>query len=165
MKIFQVINKDLLTLAEIEKELFREDAFGVFLLFHYLEDHILFDKILNEQNAIIGFGIIADLQPTVLNPHELKYIEEIRNQVSMVAHLVDLAIRTKYWGNGYGHTLLTHFFQKLEEKNYQYIYLEVDTTNFRAIQFYQIHGFKEIGSIQSYYSTGHNAILMLKQLN
>ena len=57
MKITPVQHEDLLQLSRIEKDLFEEDAFGVFLLLHYLQNHLLFDKIVEKPNEIIGFGI------------------------------------------------------------------------------------------------------------
>ena len=77
MSIKPVQNDDLIHLARIEKELFEEDAFGVFLLFHYLQTHLLFQKIINESDEIIGFGIISQFNPAVLNPHEMEYVRNV----------------------------------------------------------------------------------------
>ncbi|MBN2155027.1 MAG: GNAT family N-acetyltransferase [Candidatus Lokiarchaeota archaeon] len=165
MKILPVENKDLLDLADIEKELFKEDAFGVFLLFHYLENNIIFSKILNEEEVLIGFGIVAELNQTILNPHELKFIKKIENRKGSIAHLVDFAIRTEFWHKGYGTRLLNHLSNILREIHYDWFYLEVNTSNRRAIEFYKHNRFREIGTISAYYSTGQDAILMLKHLN
>ncbi len=164
MSIKSVQNEDLLYLARIEKELFNEDAFGVFLLLHYLHNHIFFDKIVSVENEIIGFGILSYFDLDVLNPHEIIFIKEMLNNQQKVAHLVDFAVRKKHWRQGYGTTLLNHFESRLIEKQFEQIYLEVDSSNYNALNFYKNHHFREIGTIKSYYSTGHNAILMVKQL-
>ena len=163
MKIQPVQNDDLLHLARIEKELFGADAFGPFLLYSYLEDHLLFDKIL-DGTTLAGFGIITLFNPAVLNPHEIQYIEDMQNENRKVAHLVDFAVRKKYWNRGYGTTLLQHLITKLMDKGFEFLYLEVDSSNTRALQFYTHHSFKEIGTIHSYYSNAHDAKIMLKQL-
>ena len=164
MRIKPVLNKDLISLARIEKDLFEEDAFGVFLLLHHLQNHLLFEKIMEDSDEIIGFGIISKFNPDVLNPHEMQYIKDIHNEKQKIAHLVDFAVRKNYWSKGYGTNLLQHLITKLIEKGYDFLYLEVNSSNTKAIQFYTTNSFKNIGTIQSYYSTGHNAILMLKQL-
>lgn len=164
MRIQSVQNDDLLQLSRIEKELFEEDAFGVFLLLYYLQDHLFFEKIVEKSDEIIGFGIISNFDTTVLNPHETEYIQDLQKEKRKVAHLVDFAVRKKYWNKGYGTVLLQHFILKLFEKKFDFLYLEVDSSNIRALQFYRKNNFKEIGNIQSYYSTGHDATLMVKQL-
>ncbi|TFG20687.1 MAG: GNAT family N-acetyltransferase [Promethearchaeota archaeon] len=164
MRIKPVQNGDLIHLSRIEKELFKEDAFGVFLLFHYLQNHLLFQKIIDDSDEIIGFGIISQFNPALLNPHEMEYVDTLLKNKKKIAHLVDFAIRTQYWNQGYGTILLHQFITTLIEKGYDFLYLEVDSSNSRAFQFYKKCEFEEIGIIQSYYSTGHDAILMLKSL-
>ena len=164
MSIKPVQNVDLIHLSRIEKELFEEDAFGVFLLLFYLQNHLFFEKIVTESDDIIGFGIISLLNPAALNPHEMEYVGNIFDKNKKIAHLVDFAVRKKFWNKGFGTTLLNHLTIKLIKKEFDFLYLEVDSSNTRAVQFYQHHTFKEIGVIKSYYSTGHDAILMLKQL-
>ncbi|MHA1110751.1 MAG: GNAT family N-acetyltransferase [Promethearchaeota archaeon] len=164
MSIKPVQNDDLIHLSRIEKELFEEDAFGVFLLFHYLQNHLLFQKIIKDSDEIIGFGIISRLNTDVLNPHEMDYVNSLLKDNKKIAHLVDFAIRTQYWNKGYGSILLQHFIKTLFKEGYDFLYLEVDSSNTRAVQFYKKREFQEIGIIQSYYSTGHNAILMIKIL-
>ena len=164
MSIKPVQNDDLIHLSRIEKELFEEDAFGVFLLYHYLQNHLFFQKIINDSDEIIGFGIISKLNTAVLNPHEMEYVDNLLEDDKKIAHLVDFAIRTQYWNKGYGSFLLKHFIKTLIEERYDFLYLEVDSANTRAVQFYKKSEFQEIGTIQSYYSTGHDAILMVKSL-
>ena len=129
-----------------------------------MQNHLLFEKIVEDSDEIIGFGIISRFDPAVLNPHEMQYIKDIQTKKRKIAHLVDFAVREKFWNKGFGTNLLQHLFTKLIEKHYDYLYLEVDSSNTRAIQFYTHHSIKEIGIIQSYYSTGNDAILMIKQL-
>ena len=164
MSIKPVRNEDLLHLARVEKELFEEDAFGVFLLLHYLQNHLFFEKIITGSKEIIGFGILSQFNPSVLNPHEMEYIGDLQKNHKQIAHLVDFAIRKKYWNQGYGSILLQHFIKLLIEKQYDLLYLEVDLSNTRALHFYKTHSFKEIGTIKSYYSTGNDAVLMVKLL-
>lgn len=164
MRIQPVQNGDLLFLSKIEKELFEENAFGVFLLLHYLQTHVLFEKIIDNSDDIIGFGIVTRFNPAVLNPHEIRFIEDIHKTNHQIAHLVDFAIRKKFWDLGYGTTLLRHLITSLIKKKFEYLYLEVDSSNSRAVHFYISNGFREIGTIKSYYSTGNDAILQLKKL-
>jgi ribosomal protein S18 acetylase RimI-like enzyme len=164
MSIKSVRNEDLLTLARIEKELFEEDAFGVFLLLFYLQNHLLFEKIVTSNNEIIGFGIITLFNPTTLNPHEKEFVTNLFDNHKKIAHLVDFAVRKNYWNKGFGGTLLNHLVHDLIEKEFDFLYLEVDASNRRALQFYKHLTFKEIGTIKSYYSSGRDACLMLKKL-
>jgi ribosomal protein S18 acetylase RimI-like enzyme len=164
MNFLPVSSHDLIQLARVEKELFQEDAFGIFVLLHYLQNNVFFEKIIDEKDAIIGFGIITKFDPEVLNPKERDLINIIKVPNKQIAHLVDIAIRKEFWNLGYGSCLLQHFYKELSKKKYKILYLEVDSSNTRAIRFYTQHSFTSIGVIKSYYSNGNNAILMVKQL-
>jgi ribosomal-protein-alanine N-acetyltransferase len=164
MKIQSVSSNDLISIARIEKELFNEDAFGIFVLLHYLQNHLFFEKIVDEKNTIIGFGIITQFDPDVLNPNEKKLIGAVQKQREQIAHLVDFAIRKEFWSMGYGTCLLQHFGEELKEKKIKILYLEVDSNNTRAIRFYKNNSFTSLGTIKSYYSNGNNALTMVKQL-
>ncbi|MHA1870034.1 MAG: GNAT family N-acetyltransferase [Promethearchaeota archaeon] len=59
MIIENVTKDDLYDIYEIEKELFGEDAFEIFLLHQYLKDNYLFIKAIDDANQIIGFSIIV----------------------------------------------------------------------------------------------------------
>jgi ribosomal protein S18 acetylase RimI-like enzyme len=162
MRIEPVSNIDLIPLSHIERDMFGEDAFGVFLLHHYLQEHIFFHKIVSENDEIIGFGIVAELNTAILNPHELNFITDFLP--SKIAHLIDFVIRKQYWSQGYGKKLLSHFENQLVNEKFDYFFLEVNSKSNRAVNFYIRREFKTIGKIQGYYNTGNDAYLMIKKL-
>ena len=164
MNFHQVSSDDLVYLARLEKDLFQEDAFGVFLLLHYMQNHLIFEKLIDVDDTLIGFGIITKFDPDFLNPNEKDIIDLTKNRTSEIAHLVDFAIRKEYWSMGYGSTLLLHFCKELSKKKIKTLYLEVNSNNSRALRFYTHHSFKPIGTIKSYYSNGNDAIIMVKEL-
>lgn len=83
--------------------------------------------------------------------------------ISMIAagelHILNIAVRPESRRRGIAEEIYFQTFRKYEKK-IALAYLEVRTTNFPAIAFYQKLGFQEAGIRRRYYPDGEDAILM-----
>lgn len=77
------------------------------------------------------------------------------------AQILNIAVDIPYQHRGLGYKLidnvLKNYFESID------VYLEVNRTNFPAINLYLKQGFKEIGICEKYYEDGEDAMLMVKQ--
>jgi [ribosomal protein S18]-alanine N-acetyltransferase len=69
------------------------------------------------------------------------------------AQLLNLVVKKEKEGLGIGHSLMTHFISLAKKLGALCIYLEVRTSNTRAINFYKKKGFIEISTRKNYYRT------------
>jgi ribosomal-protein-alanine N-acetyltransferase len=77
---------------------------------------------------------------------------------------VTLDVRETHRRNGYGTQLLRRAEDILCRHGVEGYDLQVDVTNRGAIDFYKKHGFKTVRTLRNYYSNGHDAFLMVKEL-
>jgi len=75
------------------------------------------------------------------------------------AHLINMAVDSRFQKRGVGSTLLQNFLKDISPKTS--VFLEVKQSNFPAINLYKKHDFIEVGLRKKYYSDGENAIVML----
>jgi ribosomal-protein-alanine N-acetyltransferase len=80
------------------------------------------------------------------------------------ATLVTLDVRESWRRAGYGTRLLTRAEEILDDYGVEAYDLQVDVSNSNAIQFYKKHGFSIIRTLTKYYANGHDAYLMVKEL-
>lgn len=78
-----------------------------------------------------------------------------------VAHLLKILILPEYRGTGRALRFWRKLEEKLIEKQMKTVYLEVESSNTRAISFYRKCGFETLRENKSYYSNGENALVML----
>lgn len=76
------------------------------------------------------------------------------------AHLLKVCVTESLRGSGVIQLFWESCIEYLKKNNLLSIYLEVETTNQRAIAFYQKSGFKTLRNIKSYYSDGADAMTM-----
>ena len=81
------------------------------------------------------------------------------------ATIVTLDVRENYRRNGYGTRLLVRTEEMLDDYGVELYDLQVDVTNRNAIRFYKKHGFNVVRTLPNYYANGHDAYLMIKELN
>ena len=81
--------------------------------------------------------------------------------------LLNLAIHSDFQNNGYGHYLITHLKKICVNANVASIFLEVRSSNKKAIRLYEKNGFNELGIRNNYYKNNagwEDAILMGSEL-
>ena len=81
--------------------------------------------------------------------------------------LLNLAIHSDFQNNGYGHYLITHLKKICVDANVASIFLEVRSSNKKAIRLYEKNGFNELGIRNNYYKNNigwEDGILMGSEL-
>ena len=75
------------------------------------------------------------------------------DKTSFIAFLSMIVVKKDYQGHGIGNDLLDATIKKCKENGMQYVRLEVDNTNLRAISFYMHRGFvfESKNEISSFY--------------
>jgi [ribosomal protein S18]-alanine N-acetyltransferase len=82
-------------------------------------------------------------------------------------HLLNLCVHPDWQGQGLGRRLLLRLFAIGKANNADTAFLEVRSSNRRAIALYESEGFSEIGMRRGYYPAGHkreDAIVMARPL-
>jgi ribosomal-protein-alanine N-acetyltransferase len=80
------------------------------------------------------------------------------------ATIVTLDVRDTHRRNGYGTQLLKRAEDILNDYGVEVYDLQVDVTNYPAIDFYKKHGFTTVRTLRHYYANGNDAYLMVKEL-
>jgi [ribosomal protein S18]-alanine N-acetyltransferase len=80
------------------------------------------------------------------------------------ATVITLDVREAYRRRGYGTQLLHRAEEILVDYGVEVYDLQVDVTNRNAIQFYKKHAFEVVRTLRNYYANGHDAYLMVKDL-
>ncbi len=80
------------------------------------------------------------------------------------ATIITLDVRESHRRSGYGSRLLQRSEEMLEDYGVESYDLQVDVGNRGAIGFYKRHGFRAVRTLPKYYSNGHDAYLMVKEL-
>lgn len=84
--------------------------------------------------------------------------------VKKIGHIMSIAVHPNFRRRGIGKRLLERTVEILSENGAKELRLEVRVSNQPAVDMYHYAGFREEGTLQSYYSDGENAILMSKSL-
>lgn len=105
-----------------------------------LNHHSFF--IWNVSGSVQGFALFVTL-PGEETSHLLK--------IYLQPHLRGTSHSTSFW---------LHICEKLKEKSFNEVYLEVKSQNFAAVKFYQKLGFKTLRLVKGYYSDGSDGLMM-----
>jgi ribosomal protein S18 acetylase RimI-like enzyme len=145
MRIKEISKKDIPRINELEKKVFRKNAFTKKLLTRLMNYSLMFVKLIKEDqfNQIIGFIII---------------VEDDKKQANLANFLID----PEYQNKGYGRIFLEKTLSIFKNKfpRYQRIILNVKTTNEIAIRLYKKLGFEIKKEIPFYYRSGDSSFLM-----
>ncbi len=78
-------------------------------------------------------------------------------------HLLNLAVRKDWQGNGVGSAILQHLIDEAAPTKCEVIYLEVRPTNIAGLRLYEKFGFRQLGLRRDYYPavTGREDALFL----
>jgi ribosomal-protein-alanine N-acetyltransferase len=80
------------------------------------------------------------------------------------ATIVTLDVRNGHRRKGHASQLLKRSEEILADYGVECYDLQVDVTNRGAISFYKKHGFTTVRTLHNYYANGHDAYLMVKEL-
>lgn len=158
----EVIKEDLYPLSELDKDVFSEDSFGIYILKEYLDDNILFKKlIMRDSGQIVGFFIVTEWES---NGDLEGYKNLDIKKTDKIAYLDNIVLKREYWNKGLGKYMMDYIFEKLINNNFKFITLEVNEENTRAIEFYKKLRFNIIGIKKEYYKSGKSAFSMICKL-
>jgi len=155
---------DLIEFSQMEEDIFGVDSFGLLLLKQYLNNNLLFQKIIDPADlTIIGFTIVTIRGETETSSKIVTEFLEKNNLVyEKMAHLVNFLIRKDYWNQKIGPRFLDKVIVELKKIGYTCVILEVNTDNKRAIRLYEKNQFRIIGKISQYYNSGEDCYIMIK---
>lgn len=83
------------------------------------------------------------------------------------AELLNLCIHPAYWGQGLGRALLRYLLNLAQDAGAEDVFLEVRSSNNRAIRLYEGEGFTQVGTRPDYYAGPQgpeDAIVMARSL-
>ncbi len=146
MKVEGVTKNDLDEISYLEEKIFGIDAFAKDLLKKLIKNKVLFIKIIDDTDKILGFSIS---------------IENATDE----ANLINFLIREENQNQGLGALLLKKTIDEIKSKNkFRSIVLNVKTDNDIAINLYKKFGFAILKRIDNYYSSGASSVYMKLQL-
>ncbi|MHA1915772.1 MAG: GNAT family N-acetyltransferase [Promethearchaeota archaeon] len=150
MKVKNVNFQDLDEIMDLEKKVFKENAFSENLMGNLISKKNLFLKLegKKKENNLIGFIIV---------------IKDREDQVNIINFLVNPEFQNK----GYGTLLLKKTLEIIRElEDIKRVVLNVQVSNSRAIKLYEKFNFrKNPRKIENYYRSGESAFLMGLNLN
>lgn len=76
------------------------------------------------------------------------------------AHLYKILIHPSHLGDGTAQSFWSEILVELRKLDLLSVYLEVESTNHRAIRFYSKCGFSQLRRNKGYYSNGDDALIM-----
>lgn len=145
MKIRSVTLDDLDEVMDLERKVFKENAFSKKFMESLISSDTFFLKIehTSKKYSLVGF-IIA--------------IQDREDQVNIINFLID----PKYQNKGYGTLLFKETLSLLHKlKGIRRIVLNVQVSNSRAINLYEKFNFrKNPREIKNYYQSGESAFFM-----
>ena len=144
MKIKEVKIRDLRKIFELEKILFKENAFSRETLKRLIEDHAFFLKI-----------EIGKIKKTLA-----AFVIVIKDRKDR-ANIINFLVNPKYQNRGIGTILLRKTIEAIKPiEDIKKIVLNVNVKNQNAIKLYKKHQFEITKEINNYYNNGENSFLM-----
>jgi len=146
MKIKDVNKNDLDEISYLEEKTFGIDAFSKDLIKKLIKNKLLFIKMVDETDKILGLSIS---------------IENAKNE----ANLINFLIREENQNHGLGALLLKKTIDEIKgKKKFRSIVLNVKVDNDIAINLYKKFGFEILKRIEGYYYSGASSVYMKLQL-
>ena len=145
--IRHAVRDDFETLLEIDKASFpRGVAYDAGELSYFMNRQGAETIVIEEGGTIVAFLIM----------------EIHRNR--RTATIVTVDVREDSRRKGYGTQLLIRAEEILGDYGIELYDLQVDVSNVKAIRFYKKHDFTLVRTLHNYYANGHDAYLMVKEL-
>lgn len=150
---------DLPAVAELERELFPEDAWSWEMFAREIGGRAYgrYYLVVEEAGRVVGYaGLLAQPPVTPRRGRPGRVLEP-----GGQADVLTMAVATSHWGQGIGSALLTALLGEAARRGCPEVFLEVRADNPRAQQLYRRHGFTEAGLRRGYYQpSGVDAIVM-----
>lgn len=128
---------------------------------------IEFASFKNPYNPMLLYNLLTlypyGFKVAIVNSHIAGYI--ISRVQGGRGHILALATDPLLRGRGVASEMLKTTFDILKNKGSSMAWLEVRTSNHRAIKFYQKKGFEAITTVPGYYNDGEDALLLYKSLS
>ena len=141
-KIRRMTQKDLLTVSEMEAEIF--------------PDPWIFKSFQTEvNNTTYSYPCVIEIEEQI---HGYAVVWFYSGEV----HIGNFAIIQNSRKKGFGKLLLEHILHKFS--GYEMAFLEVRKSNIPAISLYKKYGFEELYIREFYYANGEDAIVMGRKL-
>lgn len=144
LEILKMAESHLAEVFSISKQQFKEESWTFSQFEEELKQNNREDFVLTLGGNVVSFLI------------SIKTDEE--------SNLLYLATQEKYKKQGFATILLGELIEKSKNDKLSYIFLEVKSTNEKAILFYKKNGFNEISKRKNYYKDGSDAVIMFNYL-
>lgn len=135
-------------LWRIERECFTEEAYTKQQISSLLTDHTAIGLVAKVNGEIAGFAIAA--------------VEDFGSR--SVGHIYTIDVAVKHRRKGVGIHLLNGIEAVLMKRNVKVAYLEVRANNQVARRLYETLGYRQVETIENYYSAGVHGLRMMKYL-
>lgn len=133
MKIRKGEISDLAEIVELEKEIFKDEAYSETVVRNSFENPLIHCFILEDTGNIIGYAFAQHLP------------------ASLSADLHNIGITEPYRGKGHAGRLLDSVIEWLRGEGAEELLLEVKVDNTSAISLYESRGFETISTRVGYY--------------
>lgn len=142
--IIRLLKKDdLIELENIEKSLFDNPFSKESCLEELITDNRLYLGLFDD-NQLIGYvGVMITFD---------------------TADIIKVGVKKEYQGKGCSKRLMYLLLQILKDNGVKYVMLEVEHSNYKAINLYLSCGFKEISERKNYYGENSHAKIMRLEL-
>lgn len=135
---------DISSIVEVEEKCFESgDRYPKAVFEYYARIGAIF-KVASCENRVVGY-VIASVD-------------------GGVCHVVSIAVLPEYRGLGIGRLLAVSALEDCKRRGASGVYLEVAVDNVPAINLYKKLGFRVVGVIRGYYSSGKDAYVMYREL-
>ena len=133
---------DLIELENIEESLFDNPFSKESCLEELITDNRLYLGLFDD-NQLVGYvGVMITFD---------------------TADIIKVGVKKEYQGKGYSKRLMYLLLQVLKDNGVKYVMLEVEHSNYKAINLYLSCGFKEISERKNYYGeNSHDKIMRLE---
>lgn len=134
---------DLIELENIEESLFDNPFSKESCLEELITDNRLYLGLFDD-NQLVGYvGVMITFD---------------------TADIIKVGVKKEYQGKGYSKRLMYLLLQVLKDNGVKYVMLEVEHSNYKAINLYLSCGFKEISERKNYYGENSHAKIMRLEL-
>ena len=139
------------------REFREEDIYDVFrIAFENLTEKYSLELLMDIHSAWPSGFLVAEMRDVV------GFISGSRHGDN--ARILMLAVDRPYRGQGIGTALLNRFLFVCKREGLRSVSLEVRTSNYNAIHFYQNRGFQIVSKLERYYTNGDSGYVMWKML-
>ena len=134
---------DLIELENIEESLFDNPFSKESCLEELITDNRLYLGLFDDNQLVRYVGVMITFD---------------------TADIIKVGVKKEYQGKGYSKRLMYLLLKVLKDNGVKYVMLEVEHSNYKAINLYLSCGFKEISERKNYYGENSHAKIMRLEL-